>query len=86
DTKTALAASVLSSWNTAKMVGVAVPNHYLMAIRRLPAKGDMFVRHKGLEYVLVEPAGPAWLEPGQVGTHTTELLRGSQGYQIEPFF
>ena len=57
-----------------------------MAIRRLPAKGDMFVRHKGLEYVLVEPAGPAWLEPGQVGTHTTELLRGSQGYQIEPFF
>ena len=86
DTKTALMASVLSSWNTAKMVGVGVPGHYLMAIRRLPAKGDMFVRYEGLEYVLVEPAGPAWLEPGQVGRHTIELLEGSEGYKIEPFF
>ena len=86
DTKTALMASVLSSWNTAKMVGVAVPGHYLMAIRRLPAKGDAFVRYEGLEYVLVEPAGPAWLEPGQVGRHTIELLEGSEGYKIEPFF
>ncbi|HBA59773.1 MAG TPA: hypothetical protein DCZ92_02905 [Elusimicrobia bacterium] len=86
DTKTGLAASILSSWNTAKMVGVAVPGHYLMAIRRLPAKGDVFVRHEGLEYVLVEPAGPAWLEPGQVGKRTTELLRGAEGYQLEPFF
>jgi hypothetical protein len=52
----------------------------------VPAKGDMFVRYEGLEYVLVEPAGPAWLEPGQAGRHTAELLAGSDGYQIEPFF
>ncbi|HNW45574.1 MAG TPA: hypothetical protein PKI19_13825 [Elusimicrobiales bacterium] len=86
DTKTGLAASILGSWNTAKMVGVAVPGHYLMAVRRLPGKGDMFVRHEGLEYVLVEPAGPAWLEPGQVGRATIALLGGSEGYQLEPFF
>jgi hypothetical protein len=86
DTKTALVASILGNWNTARMVGIAVPGHYLMGIRHLPAKGDVFVRYEGLEYVLVEPAGPAWLEPGQVGTHTTELLAGSEGYQIEPFF
>ena len=86
DTKTGLVATILSSWNTAKMVGVAVPGHYLMAIRRLPGKGDMFVRHEGLEYVLLEPAGPAWLEPGQVGIHTMELLKGGEGYQLEPFF
>lgn len=86
DTKTGLVASILSSWNSARMIGVAVPGHYLMAIRRLPAKGDLFVRHEGLEYVLVEPAGPAWLEPGQVGRHTVELLNGAEGYQLEPFF
>ena len=68
------------------MVGIAVPGHYLMAIRRIPGKGDMFVRYEGLEYVLVEPAGPAWLEPGQVGVHTKELLAGREGYRVEPFF
>ena len=86
DTKTGLLASVLSSWNGMRMVGVAVPGHYLMAIRRLPAKGDLFVRHEGLEYVLVEPAGPAWLEPGVVGQGTTALLGGREGYKLEPFF
>jgi hypothetical protein len=86
DTKTALLASILGNWNGLRMVGIAVPGHYLMAIRRLPGKGDMFVRYEGLEYVLVEPAGPAWLEPGAVGTHTTELLAAGQGYRVEPFF
>ena len=71
---------------TLSQVGVAVPGHYLMAVRRLPGKGDLFVRHEGLEYVLIEPAGPAWLEPGRVGTHTAELLKGSEGYKVEPFF
>lgn len=86
DTKTGLLASVLGSWSGMRMVGVAVPGHYLMAIRRLPGKGDMFVRHGGLEYVLVEPAGPAWLEPGMVGQATTALLGGRDGYKLEPFF
>lgn len=86
DTKTALLASILGNWSKMRMVGIAVPGHYLMAIRRLPGKGDMFVRYEGLEYVLVEPAGPAWLEPGTVGTHTTALLGGQEGYRVEPFF
>ena len=86
DTKTALLAAILGNWSGMRMVGIAVPGHYLMAIRRLPGKGDMFVRYEGLEYVLVEPAGPAWLEPGTVGTHTTALLAGQEGYRVEPFF
>lgn len=86
DTKTALLASILGNWSGLRMVGVAVPGHYLMAIRRLPGKGDMFVRYEGLEYVLVEPAGPAWLEPGSVGTHTAALLAAGEGYRVEPFF
>ncbi len=86
DTKTGVLAAILGSWSGMRMVGVAVPGHYLMAIRRLPGKGDMFVTYEGLEYVLVEPAGPAWLEPGSVGTHTADLLAGGEGYRVEPFF
>lgn len=85
DTKTGLAAAILGNWNKMKLVGVSVPGHYLMAIRRIPGKGDMFVRYKGLEYVLIEPAGPAWLEPGKVSYNTETLLQGSKGYKIEPF-
>ncbi|MCM2268458.1 MAG: hypothetical protein NDI60_11885 [Elusimicrobiales bacterium] len=86
DTKTGLLASVLGNWKGMRMVGIAVPGHYLMAIRRLPGKGDVFVRYEGLEYVLLEPAGPAWLEPGTVGQATTALLAGGNGYKVEPFF
>ena len=85
DTKTAVAASILGNWNRIKLVGISVPGHYLMAIRRLPAKGDMFVRYKGLEYVLIEPAGPAWLQPGRVSYNTSALLKNPDGYKIEPF-
>lgn len=86
DTKTGLAASILGNWSGIRLVGIAVPGHYLMAIRRIPGKGDMFIRYEGLEYVLIEPAGPAWLEPGTVGRNTATLLKGSEGYTIEPFF
>ena len=86
DTKTALVASILGNWSGMRLVGVSVPGHYLMAIRRIPAKGDLFVSYNGLEYVLIEPAGPAWLEPGTVGRATSALLQGSEGYKIEPFF
>lgn len=86
DTKTGVLASILGNWNGVRMVGIAVPGHYLMAIRRLPAKGDVFVRYEGLEYVLVEPAGPAWLEPGTIGQATTALLSGAEGYKVDPFF
>ncbi len=86
DTKTGVLASILGNWSGVKMVGISVPGHYLMGLRRIPAKGDLFVRYEGLEYVLIEPAGPAWLMPGQVGANTKALLGGSKGYAIEPFF
>ncbi len=86
DTKTALIGSILSNWAQMKMVGVSVPGHYLMGVLLIPEKGDLFLEYQGLQYVLVEPAGPAWLPPGQVGEETTELLNGREGYKIEPFF
>ena len=85
DTKTGLLASLLSNWGQMKMVGVSVPGHYLMGVLLIPDKGDVFLEYKGLQYVLVEPAGPAWLPPGQVGEETMHLLSGREGYKIEPF-
>lgn len=86
DTKTAMVASLLSNWSQMRMVGLSVPGHYLMAILQIPDKGDMFVEYQGLQYVLLEPAGPAWLPPGHVGDDSVALLNGSDGYKIYPFF
>lgn len=86
DTKTGLLASILANWPHMRMVGIAVPKHYLLALLRIPGKGDMFIEHEGLQYVLIEPAGPAWLAPGNVSPDTEALLAASEGYQIEPFF
>lgn len=85
DTKSALLASILLNWSRMKLVGVGVPDHYLMAVLRNPAKGDAFVEYQGLRYVLMEPAGPAWLPPGVVGPATTALLNSGAAISIEPF-
>jgi hypothetical protein len=86
DTKTGLLGSILSNWVQMKMVGVGVPGHYLMGVLLIADKGDLFLEYQGLQYVLVEPAGPAWLPPGQVGEETMTLLNARDGYKIEPFF
>lgn len=86
DTKTGLLGSILSNWGQMKMVGVGLPGHYLMGVLLIPEKGDVFLEYQGLQYVLVEPAGPAWMPPGQVGEETMTLLNGRDGYKIEPFF
>lgn len=86
DTKTALVSSILSNWAQMRMVGISVPGHYLMAVLQIPDKGDMFVEYQGLQYVLLEPAGPAWLPPGKAADETVAQLNGSDGYKIYPFF
>lgn len=86
DTKSGVVASILSNWPNMRLVGVGPPGHYLVGVLRIPNKGDLFVEYEGLQYVLVEPAGPAWLPPGTVADSTQDLLAGSEGYRIEPFF
>lgn len=86
DTKTGLLGSILSNWSQMRMVGVGVPGHYLMGVLLIPEKGDLFLEYQGLQYVLVEPAGPAWMPPGQVSEQTVALLNSREGYKIEPFF
>jgi len=85
DTKSALLAGILLNWNKIKLIGIGVPDHYLMGVLRNPAKGDAFVEYQGLRYVLMEPAGPAWLPPGMVGPLTTALLNSGAALAIEPF-
>ncbi|NJD91286.1 MAG: hypothetical protein FIA91_07200 [Geobacter sp.] len=85
DTKAALLASILLNWNRIKIVGVGVPNHYLMGVLRNPAKGDAFVEYRGARYVLMEPAGPGWLPPGTVDRKTLSLLNAADNVRIEPF-
>lgn len=84
DTKTALLASILLNWNRVRIVGVAVPGHYLMGILRNPAKGDAFVEYNGGRYVLIEPAGPGWLPPGTVDRKTMALINAADNIKIEP--
>ena len=86
DTKTGLLASILANWPDMRMVGIALPGHYLMAVLRIPARGDAFVEYQGLQYVLVEPAGPAWLPPGTVGVDTLPELEAAEGLRVESFF
>lgn len=84
DTKSALLAAILLNWNRIRVVGVGVPNHYLMGVLRNPAKGDVFVEYKGARYVLMEPAGPGWLPPGTVDKKTLSLLSAIDNVRIEP--
>ncbi len=86
DTKSAMVASILSNWGQMRMIGISVPGHYLMAVLQIPDKGDMFVEYQGLQYILLEPAGPGWFPPGQVAEETANQLNASEGYQIYPFF
>jgi len=85
DTKTALIGSILANWPNVKMVGLAIPGHYLMAYHRIPRRGDIFIEYKGLPYVMIESAGPAWLPPGQVGGLAKDFLRSGKDFRIQPF-
>lgn len=86
DSKSALLGAVLSNWSGVKLLGIAVPGHYLMAICRPPGSGDLFVEYHGVQCVLMEPAGPAWLAPGTVGADTREMITAGQDFELEPFF
>lgn len=83
--KTVIAASILLNWPNVRLIGINPPGHYLFGILRLPKKGDFFVRYKGLPYVLVEAAGPAWLSPGLVYDRTADFLKILDGFRVEPF-
>lgn len=83
DSKSALLGSVLSNWPNIKMVGLGIPGHYLMAVHRIPRRGDVYIEHRGLPYVMIESAGPAWLPPGTVGDLTEAYLNSGRNFRIQ---
>ena len=83
--KTALLASILYNWDGVEAVGVSLPNHYLMGLLRNPQPGDVFLEHHGLQYVLIEPVGPAWLAPGRVAEETMNQINSLGDIPIQPF-
>lgn len=83
DTKTGVLASILANWPNLKMVGLAIPGHYLMAVHRIPRSGDVFIEYEGIPYVMIESAGPAWLPPGKVGDFTETYLNAGNDFRIQ---
>jgi len=84
DTKTALIASILKGWPNLKLVGLEIPEHYLMAVHRVPRRGETFIERDGLPYVMIESAGPAWLPPGRVGEFTMKYIQSGKQFRIQP--
>jgi hypothetical protein len=86
DTKSGTIGSILTNWSNVRMIGVALPDHYLCGILRIPQKGDLMIEYRGLQYVLIEAAGPAWLPPGTIGSGTADMLAAHEDIELEPFF
>lgn len=86
DTKAALLASILLNLGSPRLIGVRVPNHYLLGVARMPRAGEAFVEHQGEPYVLVEAAGPAPRRPGSVARRTQEALERGEPIRIDPMF
>lgn len=83
DSKTGLLAALLLNWDKVKLIGVGVPKHYLLGMLQHPARGDAYIEYQGLNYVLMEPAGPALLPPGVISETTRKWLMARDVVKIE---
>ncbi len=86
DTKAALLAAILGNLTDAAIIGVKVPDHYLLGIAAEPAPGQAWITHEGRSYVLVEAAGPAVRRPGDVSDQTTYALNNQAILRIDPIY
>jgi hypothetical protein len=86
DTKSALLAAVLANFPGVRMIGVHIPNHYLVGIARVPREGDAFIEFNGEPYVLIEASGPHWRPPGLIGDATQAALQTMTGLRIDALF
>ena len=85
DSKTGLVASLLKNFSGARMIGINIPDHYLMGIARVPQRGEAFIQYAGEPYVLLEAAGPAWLPPGHLSDYSRAILGTMRDVRIDPF-
>lgn len=83
DSKSAMLASLFVAWPSLAPVGISIPGHYLLAVRKIPGPRDAFIRFQGVPYVLVYPAGPARMRPGRVAPRTMAAIRLGTGVHVE---
>jgi hypothetical protein len=86
DTKAALLAAILQNLTRSPLVGVHVPQHYLLGISAVPRDGQKYILYAGKPYVLVEAAGPARRRPGEVAPTTQMALAQMKGLRVDPMF
>lgn len=86
DTKSALLAAILANLGEDRIIGVRVPNHYLLGLAREPRPGDQHLKYEGRSYVLIEAAGPARRLPGDVAKATRTALLSGEPLRIDPIF
>ncbi len=84
DTKSALLAAILLNLGHEGIIGVRVPQHYLLGIAGTPEPGQAAIEHRGRVYVLVEAAGPALRRPGDIAERTQAALRRPDEIRIDP--
>jgi len=86
DTKSALLAAILQNLTRTQLVGVHVPQHYLLGVAQTPRADQAFITYGGKPYVLIEAAGPAQRRPGSVADKTLAALNRGSGVRIDPMF
>ncbi|NGY06381.1 hypothetical protein [Solimonas terrae] len=86
DTKAALLAAILQNLTDTPIIGVHVPQHYLLGIAIPPAADQATLRYDGKPFVLVEASGPGERPPGDIGSTTQLALDSMNGVRIDPMF
>ena len=86
DTKSALLAAIRANLGEDRIIGVRVPDHYLLGVARPPRAGEVALEFRGEPYVLIEAAGPAQRRIGSIGKQTRVALAGGADIRIDPIF
>ncbi len=86
DTKSALLAAILANLGEQRIIGVRVPDHYLLGVARPARAGEVHLGFNGDDYVLIEAAGPAQRRPGEIGKQTRLALAEGRDIRIDPIF
>ena len=86
DTKAALLAAILQNLTDAPIVGVHVPQHYLLGIAATPGSTQATLQYEGRPYVLVEASGPGRRRPGDIAERTRLALASGDGVRVDPMF
>lgn len=86
DTKAALLAAILQNLTDTPIIGVHVPQHYLLGIAGTPQPGQATLRYAGTRYVLVEASGPGKRPPGDIAISTQTALNDASKVRIDPMF